>query len=159
MHFDIERDIHVSSENCEANGDMTHDVDLLIIMHSLRTSYPTRRDNITQPNTLNSIPEFEAGQRRFRCTTNVSCSPPGRSHNHPRRAPPSPSSTLAPVTRASTLAPVGHGSTLAPRHAGSAAQVSAGRSTSACPRGLPMPLPLGSPWPSPTHPFSHLPCL
>ena len=60
VHFDIERDIHVSSENCEANGDMTHDVDLLIIMHSLRTSYPTRRDNITQPNTLNSGAEFDA---------------------------------------------------------------------------------------------------
>ena len=44
IHFDNAQDIHMSSENYEENG-YEHDLDMLIISHQLRVSYPTRREN------------------------------------------------------------------------------------------------------------------
>lgn len=41
VHFDNEQDIHMTSENSEANRD-GHNLDLLIISHWFRVSHPTR---------------------------------------------------------------------------------------------------------------------
>ena len=42
LHFDNEQNIHISSQNCEANG-CRHNLELVIILHWLRVSHPRRR--------------------------------------------------------------------------------------------------------------------
>ena len=42
LHFDNDEDIHLSPKNYE-EGNYTHDLDLVIISHWLRVSYPTRK--------------------------------------------------------------------------------------------------------------------